>query len=38
MTHSEAGARRLADMGVAIAQVIDFDAAAVKQALRELDH
>jgi nucleoside-diphosphate-sugar epimerase len=35
MTHAEAGARRLADMGAAVAQVSVFDAAAVEQALRE---
>jgi len=35
MTHSEAGARHLADMGAAVAQVSAFDAAAVEQALRD---
>jgi nucleoside-diphosphate-sugar epimerase len=35
MTHSEAGARRLADMGAAVAQVSAFDSAAVEQALRD---
>jgi nucleoside-diphosphate-sugar epimerase len=34
MTHSEAGARHLADMGAAVALVSAFDAAAVEQALR----
>jgi len=34
MTRSEAGARRLADMGAAVARVSAFDAAAVEQALR----
>jgi 2-alkyl-3-oxoalkanoate reductase len=34
MTHSEAGARQLADMGAAVAQVSAFDATAVEQALR----
>src|SRR5215831_6566161 len=33
MTHSEAGARHLADMGAAVAQASAFDAAAVEQAL-----
>ncbi len=33
MTHSEAGARNLADMGAAVARVSAFDAAAVEQAL-----
>jgi nucleoside-diphosphate-sugar epimerase len=35
MTHSEAGARHVADMGAAVAQVSAFDAAAVEQALGE---
>jgi|SRR5512135_116417 nucleoside-diphosphate-sugar epimerase len=35
MTHSEAGARNLADMGAAVARVSAFDAAAVEQALRD---
>jgi uncharacterized protein YbjT (DUF2867 family) len=35
MTHSEAGARRLADMGAAVTRVSAFDAAAVEQALRD---
>ena len=35
MTHSEAGARNLADMGAAVAQVSAFDAAAVEQAVRD---
>src|SRR5262245_58414150 len=35
MTHSEAGARHLADMGAAVAQVSAFDAAAVEQALKD---
>src|SRR5262245_8567143 len=35
MTPSEAGARHLADMGVAVARVSVFDAAAVEQALRD---
>ena len=34
MTNSEAGARHLADMGAAIAQLSAFDATAVEQALR----
>jgi nucleoside-diphosphate-sugar epimerase len=34
MTRSEAGARRLTDMGTAVARVSAFDAAAVEQALR----
>src|SRR5262245_38852151 len=34
MTHSEAGARHLADMGAAVARVSAFDAAAVEQTLR----
>jgi nucleoside-diphosphate-sugar epimerase len=34
MTHSEAGARKLVEMGAAIAQVSAFDAPAVEQALR----
>jgi nucleoside-diphosphate-sugar epimerase len=35
MTHSEAGARHVADIGAAVANVSAFDAAAVEQALRE---
>src|SRR5215470_17697530 len=35
MTHSEAGARNLAEMGAAVARVSAFDAAAVDQALRD---
>src|SRR5215510_10482051 len=35
MTHSEAGARHLADLGAAVARVSAFDAAAVEQALRD---
>jgi nucleoside-diphosphate-sugar epimerase len=35
MTRSEAGARRLVDMGAAVAQVSAFDAVAVKVALRD---
>lgn len=35
MTHSEAGARKLADIGAAVARVSAFDAAAVEQALRD---
>jgi nucleoside-diphosphate-sugar epimerase len=35
MTHSEAGARHLANLGAAVAQVSAFDAAAVEQALRD---
>jgi nucleoside-diphosphate-sugar epimerase len=35
MTHSEAGARYLADMGAAVARMSAFDAAAVEQALRD---
>jgi 2-alkyl-3-oxoalkanoate reductase len=35
MTHSEAGARNLADMGAAVARVSVFDVAAVEQALRD---
>jgi nucleoside-diphosphate-sugar epimerase len=35
MTHSEAGARHLADMGAAVAHVSAFDAAVVEQALRD---
>jgi nucleoside-diphosphate-sugar epimerase len=35
MTHSEAGARHLAEMGASVAHVSVFDAAAVEQALRD---
>jgi nucleoside-diphosphate-sugar epimerase len=35
MTHSEAGARHLADTGAAVDQVSVFDAAAIEQALRD---
>lgn len=35
MTHSEAGARHLADMGAAVARVSVFDAAAVEHALTD---
>jgi hypothetical protein len=35
MTRAEAGARNLADMGVAVARVNAFDAAGVEQALRD---
>src|SRR5262245_36030910 len=35
MTHSEAGARNLAEMGVAVARTSAFDAAAVEQAVRD---
>jgi nucleoside-diphosphate-sugar epimerase len=35
MTHSEAGARNLAAMGAAVAQVSAFDGPAVEQALRQ---
>jgi nucleoside-diphosphate-sugar epimerase len=35
MTHSEAGARNLAEMGAAVARVSAFDAAAVAQAVRD---
>jgi nucleoside-diphosphate-sugar epimerase len=35
MSRSEAGARRLTDMGAAVAHVSAFDAAAVEQALRD---
>src|SRR5215467_13271810 len=35
MTHSEAGARHLVDMGAAVALVSAFDASAVEQALRD---
>jgi nucleoside-diphosphate-sugar epimerase len=35
MTHSEAGARQLADMGAAVARASAFDAAAVERALRD---
>ena len=35
MTRSESGARKLAEMGAAVAQVSAFDAAAVEQALRD---
>src|SRR5262245_22552288 len=35
MTHSEAGARHLADMGAAVAQVSAFDAGAIEQALKD---
>src|SRR5499426_2248312 len=35
MTHSEAGARHLADMGAAVARASAFDASAVEQALRD---
>ena len=35
MTRSEAGARRLADMGASVARVSAFDAPAVEQALRD---
>jgi nucleoside-diphosphate-sugar epimerase len=34
MTHSEAGAQRLRDLGASVAQVSAFDAPAVEQALR----
>lgn len=35
MTHSDAGARRVADLGAAVVRVSAFDAAAVEQALRD---
>src|SRR5262245_52470531 len=35
MTHSEAGARSLAEMGVAVARMSAFDAAAVERAVRD---